>query len=245
MEQNLWTSIKNNLTFVLSAMVIAILLVLIAYAVEKMMKKKQADRERVLATRKIAMIGLFSAIAAILQLLELQLPFTPPFYKFDLSDLPALIGGFAFGPVSGVMIELIKNILKMLLKPTSTAFVGEFANFVVGCSFVLPSSIIYLYKKSRKAAMAAAITGTAVMTVFGSVFNAIYLLPAFAVIFHMPLETIIAMGTEVNVHITDVTSLVILAVAPLNILKGAVDSLITMFIYKKISPILKGNRKSY
>lgn len=243
MEQSLWTNVKNHFVFVLSAFAIAILLVLAAYAVEKVVKKKRGDCERVLATRKIAMIGLFSAIAAILQLLELQLPFTPPFYKFDLSDLPALIGGFAFGPVSGVMIELIKNILKMFLKPTSTAFVGEFANFVVGCSFVLPSAILYLYKKTRRSALAACMTGTIIMAVFGSAFNAVYLLPTFAVIYHMPLENIVAMGTAVNGHITGVVSLVILAVAPLNILKGAADSLITMLIYKKLSPILKGTRK--
>ena len=243
MEQNLWTNVKNNLAFVLSAVAIAVVLVLIAYLVEKMLKKKHGDTERVLATRKIAMIGLFSAIAGVLQVLEIQMPFTPPFYKFDFSDLPALIGGFAFGPVAGVMIEFIKNMIKMLLKPTSTAFVGEFANFVVGCSFVLTASIIYLYKKSRKSALLASICGTVVMTVFGSAFNAIYLLPTFAVLFHMPLEDIVAMGTAVNANITSVTSLVIFAVAPLNILKGAVDSIITMLIYKKISPVLKGARK--
>ena len=243
MEQNLWTSVKNNLVFVLSAVAIAIVLVLIAYAVEKMLKKKHGDTERVLATRKIAMIGLFSAIAGVLQVLEFQLPFTPPFYKFDFSDLPALIGGFAFGPVAGVMIEFIKNVIKMLLKPTSTAFVGEFANFVVGCSFVLTASIIYLYRKSRKSALAASVFGTIVMTIFGSLFNAVYLLPTFAVLFHMPLEEIVAMGNAVNGNINSITSLVILAVAPLNILKGAADSLITMLIYKKISPIMKGSRK--
>jgi hypothetical protein len=142
------------------------------------------------------------------------------------------------------MIEFIKIMLKLLIKGTSTAFVGDFANFVIGCSFILPASIIYLYKKSRKSALIGSVTGTLIMTVFGTAFNAIYLLPTFAVLYHMPMEDIIAMGTAINGHIDNVVSLVIFCVAPINLIKGTAVTLVTMLVYKKLSPILKGKQHS-
>ena len=151
----------ENLVFVLVALAVAVGFVLIAYLVEKYLKKKNQDRERILSTRKIAMIGVFSAIAMVLHIFDFAVPvLAPPFYKLDFSEIPALIGAFAFGPVAGVMIEFIKIMLKLLIKGTSTAFVGDFANFVIGCSFILPASIIYLYKKSQKSALIGSVTGT-------------------------------------------------------------------------------------
>ena len=173
----------------------------------------------------------------------MPVPFAPPFYGLDLSELPVLVGTFAFGPVAGVLIEFCKVVLKVLFKPSSTAFVGELANFVIGCSYLLPASAVYLLHKTRKNAVIAVITGTLCMTVFGTAFNAVYLLPKFAQMFGMPMEAIIAMGTKVNPSIRSVTGLVVMAVAPLNLLKGGLISLITMLIYKKISPILKEGSK--
>jgi riboflavin transporter FmnP len=111
----------------------------------------------------------------------------------------------------------------------------------VGCSLLLPASIIYLFRKNKKTAIAACIVGTLCMTVVGTLFNAVYLLPKFAQMFGMPMEAIIEMGTAINPHITSVTTLVMMAVAPLNILKGGAVSLITILIYKKLSGILKGS----
>lgn len=182
---------------------------------------------------------MFSAIAAILMLFELPMPFAPTFYKLDLSELPILITAFAFGPVAGVMTEFCKILLKLLLKSTSTAFVGELANFVVGCSFVLPASIIYWHKKNKRSAMFACVVGTLCLTVFGTAFNAVYLLPKFAELYGMPLESIIAMGTAMNPRITDITTMVVFAVAPLNVIKGALVSGLTMIIYKKLSRFMK------
>ena len=245
MEKSLWSNVMENLVFVLVALAVAVGFVLIAYLVEKYLKKKNQDRERILSTRKIAMIGVFSAIAMVLHIFDCAVPvLAPPFYKLDFSEIPALIGAFAFGPVAGVMIEFIKIMLKLLIKGTSTAFVGDFANFVIGCSFILPASIIYLYKKSRKSALIGSVTGTLIMTVFGTAFNAIYLLPTFAVLYHMPMEDIIAMGTAINGHIDNVVSLVIFCVAPINLIKGTAVTLVTMLVYKKLSPILKGKQHS-
>ncbi len=238
----LLTSIKENVVFLLEFLAVIIAIFLVAYLLEKLANKKKENSERILTTRKIAVIGMFSAIAAILMLFEIALPFAPSFYKLDFSELPALIAAFAFGPVAGVMTEFIKIILKLLFKSTSTAFVGELANFVVGCSFVLTASAIYQFVKTKKGAIIACVTGTLVLTVVGTSFNAVYLLPKFAQLFGMPLDAIIGMGTAINPSITNITSFVVLAVAPLNLIKGVSVSVVTMLIYKKISPILKAGK---
>lgn len=239
MGNGLWQSVKDNVILVLVSVGIAVALFAIAYVAENYMKRKNGDTERILSTRKIAMIGVFSAIAMILHILDFPVPFAPPFYKLDFSELPALIGTFAFGPVAGIMIEFCKIMLKLLIKGTSTAFVGDLANFVIGCSFILPASIIYMFHKTKKNAIIASIVGTGIMTVFGTMFNAIYLLPAFSVLYGMPLDAIVGMGTEINGNINSVTTLVIFAVAPLNLLKGGSVSFVTLLVYKKLSPVLK------
>ena len=176
----------------------------------------------------------------ILFLMEFPIPFLAPgFYELDFSEIPALVGTFAFGPVAGVMIEFCKVLLKLVIKGTSTAFVGDLANFVIGCSLVLPASVIYMFKKTKKRAIAACVTGTLIMTVFGSAFNGIYLLPAFSKLFGMPLDAIVAAGAEINGNIHSVTSFVVFAVAPFNVIKGVAASAVTMLIYKPLSPILK------
>ncbi|MDE7445870.1 MAG: ECF transporter S component [Lachnospiraceae bacterium] len=239
MNNGLWTSVKDNVVFVLVSVGIAIALFGIAYLSEKLIKKKNNDTERILTTRKMAMIGVFSAVAMVLHIFDFPVFFAPPFYKLDFSELPALIGAFAFGPVAGIMIEFCKILLKLFVKGTSTAFVGDLANFVIGCSFILPASIIYMFKKTKKNAIAASAVGTMIMTVFGTMFNAIYLLPAFATLYGMPLDVIVGMGTSINANITDVTTLVLFAVAPMNLLKGCSVSIVTMLVYKKLSPVLK------
>ena len=150
-----------------------------------------------------------------------------------------MICAFAMGPVAGVAAELCKVLLKLVLKGTTTAFVGDFANFVVGCAFVLPASIVYYIKKTRKMAIGGLALGTVIMTVFGSAFNAFYLLPKFAELYGMSMEAIIGMGTAINGSIDSVWSLVFYAVVPFNILKGLIISVVTMLLYKHISPILK------
>lgn len=231
--------VKENVVFLLEFLAVVVVIFLIAYIAEKIAAKKSGTKERILSTRKIAMIGMFSAISAILMLFEFPMPFAPDFYKLDFSELPALIGTFAFGPVAGVMIEFCKIILKLFFKSTSTAFVGELANFTVGCSFILPASIIYLFRKNKKNAIVGCVVGTICLTLFGTAFNAIYLLPKFSELYGMPLEALVGMGTEINASITDVTSFVCYCVAPLNLIKGTSVSVITLLIYKRISPILK------
>lgn len=236
-----FTNIMENLTFVLEFIALVAVLVIVAVIAEKLIAKKNNSSEKILTTRKTAMIGMFSAIAGVLMTIELPVPFAPPFYGIDASELPVLLCGFAFGPVAGVLTEFLKIVIKLFFKPTSTAFVGELANFCVGCAMILPATIIYHMKKKKTTAMLAGAVGTMTMTVFGTLFNAVYLLPTFAVMFGMPLEAIIGMGTEINANVTNVFTFVAFCVAPLNLLKGAGVSVLTFVLYKPLSPILKAS----
>ena len=239
MKINLFGEVAKNAIFVLEFLAVVVVIFIAARMIEKVEKKKTGNTERILSTRKLTMVGMFSAIAAILMIFEFPLPFAPAFYKLDFSEIPVLITAFAFGPVAGVMVEFCKIVLNLLMDSTTTAFVGELANFMVGCSFILPASIIYLHKKNRKSAITGCIVGTICLTVFGTSFNAIYLVPKFAELYGMPLDAIIGMGTAINPAITDITTLVLFAVAPLNILKGVSVSVITMLVYKKLSRFMK------
>ena len=237
----LLNDIISNITFVLVFLAIIILFIAIAITLEKAAQKKNGVNIPIFNTRKTAMIGMFSAIAAVLMFFEFPLPFAPPFYELDFSEIPILIGTFAFGPVAGVLMEFVKILLKLFLKGTSTAFVGDLANFVIGCSFVLPASSVYIFRKSKKSAVLGCIIGTLVMTIFGTAFNAIYLLPAFSKLYGMPLDTILQMGAKVNplVDSNSIISFVAACVAPMNLLKGTLVSVVTLFIYKPLSPIIK------
>jgi riboflavin transporter FmnP len=234
-----FTNIIDNVTFVLEFLGLVALVIVIAVLAEKLIAKKNKTKGRILTTRKIAMIGMFSAVAGILMLFEVTIPFiAPTFYKIDISELPVLICGFAFGPVAGVLTEFIKIIIKLVFKPTSTAFVGELANFCVGSTMILTATIIYHFKKKKTTAIIGCVVGTLVMSVFGTLFNAVYLLPTFAVMYGMPLESLIAMGTAINSNITGVYTFVAFCVAPINIIKGTAVSILTFALYKPLSPIL-------
>ncbi len=237
----LFQSVMENLVFVLEFFGIIVLIFLAALGLEKLAQKKRGVKEPVFGTRKMAMIGMFSALAMILHLFDFPLPFAPFFYKLDFSEIPILVGTFAFGPAAGVMMEFLKILLKLLIKGTSTAFVGDLANFIVGCSFILPASAIYAFHKSKKNALVGCIIGTLVLTVFGTAFNAVYLLPAFAKLYNLPLEVILDMGAQVNPLVTEgsIFSFVSACVAPMNLIKGAAASLVTMLVYKPLSPIIK------
>ena len=231
----------ENLGFVLACAATVAALFLIAALFEKYVVR---DRKAFSSTHYLTYTAIFASLAGVLMFLEIPLFFAPSFYKIDLSEIPILICTFYLGPVAGVAAELVKIMVKLLLKGTSTAFVGDFANFVVGCSFVLPASIIYHARPGKRSALVGMLAGTLVMTVFGSAFNAIYLLPKFAALYGMPMEAIIGMGTKINPRITSVGTLVLFAVVPFNLLKGIIDSALTFLLYKRISPLLhKGDER--
>ena len=198
-------------------------------------------KRKVTPARRITIIAICSAIAAVLHMLDFPLIFlAPEFYKLDFSELPVMLCGFFLGPSATVACEAVKIILKLLLKGTSTAFVGDFANFAVGCSLVLPAVIVYHTKKSRTSALWGLVAGTLVLTVFGSAFNAVYLLPKFSQLYGIPLEAIIGMGSQINAGIHSVSTFVLLAVAPLNLIKGVSVSVLTLLLYKRVARPLFG-----
>ena len=198
--QELWTQLRQNAGFV--AMCIAIVAALSLAA--KLAERFLPDRRKVSPARRVSIIGICAAIATVLHMLDFPLLFiAPDFYKLDFSELPVLLCGFYLGPAATVACEGIKIILKLLLKGTSTAFVGDFANFVVGCSLVLPATIIYHVRRSKHSA-------------------------------------IIGMGSKIHAQINSVSTFVFFCVAPLNLLKGGMISLLTLLLYKRVARPLFG-----
>ena len=192
------------------------------------------NENKLLTTKNIAVIGMLGGVAGVLMLFEIPLVMiAPSFYGLDFSEIPVLIGTFALGPVAGILIELVKIMVKLLFKPTSTAFVGEFSNFVIGCSLLLPAGIVYRKRRTRKHAVIGMVMGTLMMAVIGAVLNAVIMLPFYAKV--IPLEQIIAAGAEIWPAIDGIWTFVIFCVAPFNLIKGAVTSLSTAVIYKRIS----------
>lgn len=242
---HLWNDIESNVIFLLQFLLVIVAIFVVAYGAELIIRKKNGVTEKILSTRKLAVTGVMAAIAGVLMLFEFPIPFiAPDFYKLDISDLPAMITGFAFGPVAGVMVEAVKILVKVALKGTSSAFVGELANFAVGSSLVLVSTIIYEIKKTKGMAIVACIFGTLVMTAFGTVFNAVYLLPKFAEMYGMPLQSLVDTGKSINSGINSVTAFVMICVAPLNLVKGVMISFVTILIYQPLRPILKKSRQN-
>ena len=189
--------------------------------------------------KRLTQIGMLSAIAVVLMLFEFALPFAPSFYELDFSEVPVLVGCFAMGPGAGVAIELVKVLLNLLINGTITAGVGEFANFVIGCAFCVPAGLIYRSKRTKKGAIWGMVSGTLFMTVAGGFINAYIMLPTYAKAFGWPLEELVAMGTKINPAIDDLTTFILYAVVPFNLLKGILVSFVVALIYKKIRVILK------
>lgn len=232
--------VSNNLSFVLICAAIIAAIGIAARLTERLLPLHR----QVTPARRVSIIGICAALATVLHILDFPLPFlAPTFYKLDFSEVPVLLAGFFLGPSATVACEGIKILLKLLLKGTSTAFVGDFANFVVGCFFVLPATIIYHMHKSKKSAAAGLAVGTVCMAIFGSAFNAVYLLPKFSELFHMSLDSIIGMGTSIFPGVNSITTFVFFCVAPLNVVKGVLVSILTMLLYKHVAAPLFNIRK--
>lgn len=187
-------------------------------------------------TKTITSVGVLSAIAAVLmQVLEFPIPFMPPFLKFDFSNIPALIGGFAYGPAVGVTVALVKALLHLLV--TTTGGVGELADFLTSASMVLTASLIYKHMRTRKNALWGMAAGTIVMSAVGAVTNYFILIPFYEKV--MPMEQIIAACAAVNRAISGMATYILFGVLPFNLIKCVLISAITMMIYKKISRLIK------
>lgn len=199
------------------------------------MKTKTKNKTEYLV--KVAMLG---ALATVLMLIEFPLPFiAPPFYKLDFSEIPVLIGTFAMGPLAGVLIELIKVLLNLVINGTITAGVGELANFVVGCAFILPAGFIYKYKKTKIGALLGLIAGCVVMGLTSLPVNAFIMVPAYIKLAGFEKEMIIGMGNAIFPFVDSIPKLALCCAVPFNFIKGVIISVITFILYKPINPLLK------
>jgi len=190
--------------------------------------------------RKIACASVMTALAVILMYVEVSLPFMPPFLKFDFSEVPVLVGSFALGPVYGVIIELLKNLLH--LPATGTMGIGELSNFITGSIYVFTAGMIYSKKRTRKGAIISMIVATLMLGLIACPFNYFITLPLYQSVLHFPMEAILGMCSY-NPMITGKVSLILWAFLPFNLFKGTVVGLITFFIYKPISRLINKTYK--
>ena len=190
------------------------------------------------SVRTLTKIAELSAVAFVLMYFDFPLPFIPSFYKLDFSETAVMAGGFAMGPGAACAIEGLKILLKILFKGTDTAYVGELANFLIGCAYVLPASFLYRKKKTKQQALIGLVAGTLCMTAVGVIINYTVLLPAYSFFYQLPMDVLIGMGTALIPAITDKLTFVLLATTPFNIIKGILVSVLTVLLYKRISPLL-------
>ena len=195
-------------------------------------------------TRTITQIAMLGALAGILMNFEFPIPFlAPSFYQLDFSEIPVLVGAFAMGPIAGILIEVVKILVHLVTMGTVTAGVGDFANFLFGCTFVVPAGLIYRLHnvKSRKHAVMGMAAGTVLTTAAACLMNAFVLLPAYGKAFGMPVQAFIEMGAAVHSGVTNLLTFAIMILVPFNLFKYTLTSVIVFFIYKRIRVILRGD----
>ena len=191
-------------------------------------------------TRALTGTAMLAAVATILMYMEFPIPIMPAFIKMDISELPALIASFAYGPLSGIAVCLIKNLIK--LPSTSTAAVGELFNFVMGALFVGVAGIVYKKNKTRKGAIIGAVAGALIMALVSVPYNYFVVYPAYVVMYHLPLEAIIGMYQAINPNVNGLLACLVTFNVPFTFAKGMVDALLCFLIYKPLSPILHGRK---
>ena len=190
-------------------------------------------------TQRMTLIAILAAISIVLFLPPLQIPIVL-FYKLDFSNIPVLLGTFAMGPVTGVVILFLKSLCGLLF--TTSLGVGELADFLMGLAMILPAGLIYRRSKSRASAMAGMAVGAVSATIAGVLLNVFLLIPFYGAAFHLPVEDIIAMGQTIAPGIDSVWKFVFIITAPFNVLKWAAISIVGGLIYKPLSPILHGRK---
>lgn len=204
-----------------------------------MMITQRTNNKRKLSTNMITKIALLSALAGVLMLFETPLWFAPSFYKLDLSELAVMMGGLTLGPAAAALIELIKILLNFVLNGTVTGGVGEIGNLIVGCAFVVPAAYIYKRWHSMKGMILGMVMGITCLVVLGSIVNYFVLLPVYSVVYGQPLEFFIQMGNALNPAIVDLKTFILFAVAPFNLLKGVLISILSALLYSRLGKHLE------
>ena len=193
-------------------------------------------KSKSISTKSLAKIGVLAAIAYVLMFISVPLPIFPSFLKLDVSDIPAIFGGIAMGPLAGFIIALIKNLLQ--IGSSFTGGVGEIANAIIGGTYVVIISYAYRKRSDIKGVMIGALLGTIGMTIMGCIANYFVVTPIYGQVFGS-LDSIIAMGSALNPQIHDLFTFVIWVYAPFNIIKATVMTICVLPLYKKMDKILK------
>ncbi len=197
------------------------------------------SRDRI---RNLTVTAMLSAVAFVLMFMDFPLPMImPSFVQMDFSDLPELLGAFALGPVYGVLVALIKNLLHLLLAG-STNGVGELCNFLFGAVFSWVAGFIYQRSKTRRNAVLGAVLGAAAMAIVSVPLNYFLTYPAYVVIYGMPLDTIIGMYQAILPSVDGLLECLVIFNMPWTLAKGLLNAVLCMLIYKPLSPILHGRR---
>ena len=191
-----------------------------------------------IATKVMVRSALLGAASTVLMQFNIRLPIFPGFLQLDIGDLPAVVGAITTGPLTGFLTILIKNLLDPLIFGTTTGGIGNFANFVMGVSLVLPLGLIFKKYKSNKGYLLGSVVGLISLVISASIMNYFVLLPLFTRIF-MPMETIIYIANEVNSSVTNVPTLILFAIVPFNLLKGTLVLAVGYIIFRTLRPMLK------
>lgn len=195
--------------------------------------------KNVLKAKNIVIIALFAALSGVLMVFDFPIPIAPAFMKMDLGELPVIVGGFLLGPVNCVVIAILKILIKLAIKPTTTMYVGEIANFVGSIAYALPASIIYANLKNKKRAIIGLIIGTITSSTVCVIVNTFFTFPFYMEVFHFSEEAIIGMCSAIFPFIDSMFKVMLFSVFPFNIIKYGVTSLVTYVFYKRISKIVK------
>ncbi len=190
-------------------------------------------------TKYLVTISLASALAMILLLFRVSLPFLPPFYELDFSESVIILAGYLLDAKATIIIQLLKNVLKILISSTNTVFVGDLANFIMGVSFVFPAVAIYKRKEDKKAMLTGLAVGIISLTIVACLVNYYIMLPTFAVAFKIPIDDIVAIGTRLNGNITNLFTFVVFATAPFNLIKGTCNAVVALLVWKNIKVLTK------
>lgn len=202
------------------------------------MIRNSVQSRRMFSTSSMVKIGMLAGVGTVLMLLDFPLPIFPNFLKFDLSDVPAVIGAFAMGPAAGVAIEFLKNLLKIMVR-SNTGGVGELANFLVGAAFVLPLALFYQKWPDRKGVLWGSAAATIIGAVVAGVLNYFVFIPAYAVVLGYPVDAFVDLAAKVNSAVVDLRTMVAFAIVPFNLLKGLVISVCSFALFKALQPVFK------
>lgn len=189
--------------------------------------------KKTLSTQYLTRIAVLTALSSILFMIEIPVV---AFYKLDLSNLPVLLGAFSMGPMAGLAILLLKSVIGML--HSTSMYVGELADFIMGAAMVLPAALIYKANKTRKGALIGMITGTVAMVVVAVLVNWKIMIPFYMNAYGMPMEAVVGMATAAVPFVNTEWELLLYVTAPFNLLKGVVLSVLTYVMYKRLSPLL-------